>query len=107
MPGARRFCVGEWEIAPVAHNASIEDLSDAAHAMDAHVLRQRIEGIRGSIDGRHEGSGSGCAGRSMRQYSRQSVANAFGVPLRYFSAKESSERGCTTTEVLPVPSSNR
>ena len=40
----------DGKITPVAHNPTIDDLSDAARALDAHVLHQQIDRIRASID---------------------------------------------------------
>jgi hypothetical protein len=44
------FHYSDGKITPVAHNPTIDDLANAAHALDAHVLHQQIDRIRTSID---------------------------------------------------------
>ncbi len=44
------FQYSDGKIAAVTHSQTIEDLSDAARALDSHVLHQQIDRIRVSID---------------------------------------------------------
>lgn len=44
------FQYSDGKITAVRHTPTIDDLSEASHALDAHVLHQQIDRIRASID---------------------------------------------------------
>lgn len=44
------FVYTEGRITAVGHNPAIEQLTETAHAMDAHALREQIDRIRNSMD---------------------------------------------------------